>query len=615
VQIRSKPITLGFVFFVLAGQMVTAQPKVTSLKFRQELNIYEWLYLLRYTKQLDNKVIFAVREDFRSTLQSIPTSDLWKDNQNLRIDLSYPISDRLVASTQFFSHILKDQFSGFDNDVNFHAGSATLQYRPRPQVTLASTVSSKWQTQFQQSDQGFGYGMRADVSDFGFYGYSNDITVVGEQDVFPERKNQDINIRYKIERQFYESTADTVLLIFDRLRRDSFASDGEGIFVRNLVQTNKGVENRLSYRLASGASLFARNAIVATSFKVKNLKETESEVSKDDTGFESRHSIAIRLQSQEWFSHVGWSYRFRTRDDNRPQDTKPDPFGRFPTVGFDTEDVLVSLNLSSGLGLGAADSVGFYASVSRFKYDTSDTTNPNDHDQIKWLFTAGHSHRFSPELSLVWHTSVFLNHFVYIAGKFSSGNNWERNIQLSPEIIYRPAGRFSFRQKFTVRAKYRTFDFDDPETSNRNIVNRQFIATNVSTYSLSGRDRIEFGFNLELAEQGRFLYDRWQQNLALSWRNSEFGLRYVRYIGPDWKIVSGGNFFRQIRWEHKPNSEGKIEKREMNKHTNYGPVLEIAFRPQPSLELNFLGRVQFSSSSQRGNEHLNNFDVSLNWFF
>ncbi|TDI83836.1 MAG: hypothetical protein E2O78_07405, partial [Caldithrix sp.] len=156
------------------------------MKFRQELNIYEWLYLLRYTKQLDNKVTFAVREDFRSTLQSIPTSDLWKDNQNLRIDLSYPISDRLVASTQFFSHILKDQFSGFDNDVNFHAGSATLQYRPRPQVTLASTVSSKWQTQFQQSDQGFGYGMRADVSDFGFYGYSNDITVVGEQDVFPE---------------------------------------------------------------------------------------------------------------------------------------------------------------------------------------------------------------------------------------------------------------------------------------------------------------------------------------------------------------------------------------------------------------------------------------------
>ena len=596
----------------LAGAIA---PGSTTLSFRQDLNIYEWLYRLDYEKKIHKKLQFTIRENFRSTLQSISSRDLWKDNQQLTTGLNYAISKKLTARAELTSHLLSDQLAGFDNDVNFHSGAVSMIYESDDKVRIVPAIKSKWQTQLQQSDQGLGYSLRTDINDVDFYGYRNDISVVGELDHFPQRSNHDFVLRYRIERQFYEATADTFTLIVERLRRDSFDSDSDGLFVRKLIQENRGFENRLSYRLAPKATVFMRNAVLSSGFKVDNLRPDGNEIRKDDTGFESRHSLRLHYNSTSWFARVGWSYRFRTRDDNRRQEIMPDPFGRFPTVGFDTEDVLVTLDMNSGFKIGTKDSLGFFSSVSKFQYDTSDTTNPNDHDQIKWQFTFTHAHFFNPELKLVWRAGAFLNHFVFIASRFSGGNNWERNFQIKPEIIYTPGKRFSFRQAFLVRAKYQTFDFDNAETSNRNIVNRQFIVTNTTHYLASRRSRLELSFNIELAEQGRFFHDLWRQTLALSWRNSEVRALYRYHFDSHWQVASGGFLFRQIRYEHNLNSQGTREKRVRDKHTNLGPLLEISYRPSTSLELLFSGNIQFASSSRRNTENINSFDLNLNWFF
>ena len=255
------------------------------------------------------------------------------------------------------------------------------------------------------------------------------------------------------------------------------------------------------------------------------------------------------------------------------------------------------------------------ASASKFQYSTSDTTNPNDHDQQKWQITFSHAHIFNEDLKIAWGASAFLNHFVFISKKFSSNNNWERNFQLTPEIIYTQGNRFYFRQRFTVRAKYQTYDFDEPETSNRNIVNRQFIINTFSVYRFSPKSRFEISANYELAEQGRFFYDLWRQTLALSWRNSEVQLFYKHKIGSQIYLSTGGSFFRQIRWEHKIKSDGKTEKIIKDKHTNYGPSIELSYRPNNSLEINFLGNIHFANSSRKKTDTINIFDINLNWFF
>ena len=209
---------------------------------------------------------------------------------------------------------------------------------------------------------------------------------------------------------------------------------------------------------------------------------------------------------------------------------------------------MVTLTTRTGVGITQADSLGLFVSASKFQFDTSDTTNANDHDQLRWQVTVSHKHRFDKSLQLVWRASAFLNHFVFLSRKFSRGNNWDRNLQLTPTILYSPGRRFSFRQSFTVRAKYQTFDFDDETTSNRNLVNRQFIISNSISYQFSPSSRLEPGFNLELAEQGKLFYKLWRQQRALSWNNSEVRSTFRHRAGTNWQIAVGFSFFQQTRW-------------------------------------------------------------------
>jgi hypothetical protein len=591
-------------------------PRAVQLIFNQNLNIYDWLYGLNFQKSFGNGIDFKIREEFRSTLQRTSTDDLWKDNQSLVVNLSYPLANVSKVNARMFSHILSDPLARFDNDVSFYAGSLGVSFQPRSNFYVSTNVSSKWQSQLARSDQGFGYDLTAQLSDAVLDDYQNDFFFTGGQDFFPLRRNEDLKIRYEIKRQFYHATADTLTVFFDRLRRDNFDIAGGNYFVRKLTQTTRGVKNHLSYRIAAGATLFFTNYLASNTFRVDNIIDGDSaEVSKDDAGFESRHSAHFFWQRENWFNSLGWNFNLRTRDDRRVSSEPPDPFGRHPSLGFDTDETFVRLEWSSGLRVASRDSLGWFAAVSKFKYDTSDTLAPNNHDQLRWQMTLSHQHRFSWGLKLLWRGSVFLNHLVYISGRFSSGNNWERVVQLTPTILYEPSSVFKLQQNFTVRAKYQTYDFDDPITSTRNIANRQFITSSACTLTPTDRTKVEFSASLELAEQGKFFYNNWRQQLALSWLSQDLLLLIKRQLASALQLSIGGSLFHQARWNHRFSSQGSLTKTLRDKHTNVGPILEMAFRPSPSLEVAFYGNMQVVYSSQRRTERINRFDLNLHWFF
>jgi len=598
-------------------------PRVTKIGFSRDLNVFEWNYSLNYRKQIDRRLLFQIRENFRSTLQSVISGDNWKDNQNLDVSLGFPIAKKVQATTSFSSQILIDPLdtstgaaagSSFDNDFNVTEGKIDFNYKPISNVSITPSVTMKWQTQLEQHDQGYGFGLDAGIDRFNIDDYKNDFYFSGQQVSFPQRKNHDLHIKYRIERQFYESTADTLNIVVDRLRRDSFGIEGGEVFVRNLTQTNRGFENKLSYRVADNATLFINNSLYATSFRVNNEKRDSTEIKKDDTGFESSNSFRFNYKEPDWFATVGWESRIKSREDNR-EDKTPDPFGFNPTVGFDTEDILVKLHVMAGKKITETDSIGTAASISKFQYETTNETNPNDHDQQKWHFTVAHAHEFSPDLKLVWRASAFLNHFVFISGSFSDGNNWERTFQLTPQIIYKPNHKFYFRQRFTVRAKYQTYDFDQEELSNRNSVNRQFLINNFSTYRLSNQNQIEFELNYELAEQGRLFFDLWRQTLALSWHSIETQILYKHRFLSGLFFSTGANIFRQTRWEHVQRTSGESEKNVQSRHTNYGPIFEISYNPNNTMEVVLSGNVQISEPFRRQREYIQNYDINLNWFF
>lgn len=633
------PLLLLFCCSNLAAQYLrnfssTIKPQgQTVLDFGQDLNIYQWRSLLSYQTKAGERLLLSLRENYRATLQELPDEDLWKDEQQFAFDLKYALSNHWLLKSSIDSEVLSDDLSTFRNRIFHHSADLGASFQPNYYVELSAATAIKWQSQdallrktnpqnleiesesVTNRDRGLGLWGEATVNDYDYNGYRNNLLISGQQHFFPQRKNADFSLRYKVLKEFYSGTADTLILFFERLRRDSFDGDST-VFVRNLNQVQRGLENRLSYRVSADASAFFNMSVMTNSFRVHNIREDSVQVRKDDFGFESGNSFGFKIDKERWYGRIQWRYRQRTRDDNRPRE-EPDAFGRFPTIGFDKEDELVELTLTAGHILSNADSLGLYASVSKFQYDTSDTTNPNSHDQHKWQTTFSHKHRFNAALSLKWHISAFLNHFVFISSKLSGGNNWERNFQLAPEVLYSPGKHFSFRQAFVVRAKYQTSDFDDAATSNNNVVNRQFIMANNTYYEFASGNRIEGAFILELAEQGKLFYNLWRQSLALSWRKIEFRVLHKISWGGRLKFSYGGNFFKQIRWEHRLGSTGARERKLSSKHTNWGPVIEVVYQPGSNLELVFSGNIQIINSidSRRKIDPIRDLDLHLNWLF
>lgn len=591
-------------------------PRYSNIRFSQDLNILTWTYALGYDRQLGDRLYFELRERHESTLQRITARDLWKDNQNFDMRFALKLNDHLTLGPSFSADVRSDPLAGFDNNASLFRGGATLAVRPNDHIYVAPRVVSKWQTQFGQSDHGFGFGGRAEIEDWELYGYESDFALTAERDFFPQRNNDDLTVRYQIHREFYENTADTLVVLLSRRRRDSFDADQEGVFVRNLVQSQRRLENRLSYRVATDVDFYLRTSFASDVFTVNNLRPEGHDVRKDDHGLEAATLVRLDVQKPTWFATAFWDYQSRSHDDRRPAEKIVDPFGsRHPSLGFDTDQIRVSLGLRGGWRFSSSDSVGAYAAVSKFRYDTSDSTNPNSHDQLRWHLTFSHEHTFSPALRLLWRGNVFLNHFVYIASAFSGGNNWERVFQLAPEIRYRPSAAVDIRQSFTARAKYQTYDFDDPETTNRNVVNRQFLLTNVTNLRLTQRTWLEMRVNLELAEQGKLFYHLWRQRLAFSWRNEEVRLLFRHRRGDKFVFAPGCSFFQQVRRSHQVTAEGELSSRVQGRHTNLGPMLQVTYRPSENLEITVMGRTQVAFSSQQPTDHFSHVDVKLNWVF
>ncbi len=609
------PVAILWLFFVGSEGRAQSPLLDSRLIFSQDLNIYQWRYQLKFEKLWSNQLKLRLTEAFHSTLQKVAQRDLWKDVQDFKLGLAYPLTPRLSVRSQFFSYMLSDPLAGFDNDLVHHAVTFDVDYRMNRYLRVTPQVSSKWQTQLEQSDQGFGLGLSGNADAFEISGYTNDVAFLLQRDRFPRRVNEDVRLRYRLHRQFYRSTTDTLRLVVDRLRRDTFATDGRSVFVRSLTQASRGIENRLNYRVSSFSSFYMRNSFKSTSFGVRNVKEAATEVTKNDVGFESDHFFSLRFHRPRWAARVDWHYRFRSREDRRPRNKPPDPFERHPTVGFDSQEVMATLSVQGGYRLAARDSLAVYASVSKFQFETTNVTIPNDHDLLKWQFTLSHRHVWSPSLTLRWQLSAFLNHFVFISSKFSSGNNWERVLQLTPVLEYRPSGRLSFTQGFTVRARYLTFDFDDPNTSNRNSVNRQFLLWNVLNLSLSRYNWLEAAFNLELAEQGKLFYDLWRQRLALSWRNYELRVLFRRRLAAMLGLAAGVNWFYQVRWNHRTLAGGGLSKVVRDKHNNVGPIVQVSYRPSRKIEILLFANIQAVIASGRRTGYINDIDVNVNWVF
>jgi hypothetical protein len=585
-----------------------------SLGFSQDLNLYQWFMIAQYPLHLQNGLRIVFSEQFISSLQRMALGDKWKDDQNFSMAVRFPFSSRVTLRANLFSSLYRDQFSSLDNDKTLTAGRLGASFYPGSGIEISSSVGNSWEHRLGRTDRGLTFGLDIRADDVRLEGYHNRFQLGAVVDRYRERQNEDLNLTYRVHRQFYTDTADTLLVTVKRLRRDSYVADPLGIYVESLQRTMRQLRNLLRYRLSSAAVLRWTSTLSLSDVDIKRIVDGSTASQRGHDTFETENLGQLLLRGKRGFATFSIQFRSLSKRYNIPDSVRTSPFSRrFASVAYDIDGSTFSLSQQLGLRLGRRDSLGVFVSATRFRHDNSDSTNRDTHDEVRYHTSVALEHRFGQRLRLHWLASVYLDHFVYLDRRFSGSNKWTRIFRLMPTLYYQPSRSFGWKQSFEVRAQYVVFDFDELFATRNSYVVREFIVSDSLGLRLSEKTSANLEYRFEIEELGGFVWDRWLEQPRSAWQNHSLRFSLSYRPAPGFLIAPGLTFFRQERWRYLNRPGEPLAKRSQGVHRNIGPTLRFVYRPRPSLELVLEGNSRQVDSFEGNRFYISQYNLSLNW--
>lgn len=599
-------------FHPLGPQMPS---RLFSEGFRQEFNTYLWSYHLSTVHRVHNRWRVSLQEQFRSSMLQLQSEeDKWKDDHNLRVGLDFDLLPILTLNTSLASLIFVDRQSGFSNDIRTQWGSFGFQLAPFNRLMLGAKVGPKWDTRFAMHDHGVSYNLQANADNWEWDGYDNSLSFALGQDRFPVRQNNDLNLDYSVQKAFAPGTADSLRLYTNSRRRDNYASEVGDI--ESLREKLSGFENILRYNVSEGVQLSVNNSLQYKQVEVFSYAASEVQRRRKRNDQISNNGLYLMLLRRSFRGNVNLYYTTQQQlYDIKVGDTSMPFSRRTALVTPNNESSRLFFSTGFGADISHADSISAYFSVSRFQYDTPDTNNFDDHDELRINSRLVFQHRFRPELALEIQTGVNLYHLVYVFGERSADNNWNRIFRLAPSVDYNPSAWFRLKQTFEVLANYVDYDFEDQNVLTKSFVFRKFAMDDSLRWSFSRRSSVTLDYRLQLEENGQLSWEDWTERLLVTRQSHWSRLLLNHSATTQFGVSTGYGFYLRDEWRHKTDAFGIERKEKYVTFSSHGPILRFWYVSTDRLRLSFDSARQAVDAPGQKRYYINTIDVHLNWFF
>jgi hypothetical protein len=231
-----------------------------------------------------------------------------------------------------------------------------------------------------------------------------------------------------------------------------------------------------------------------------------------------------------------------------------------------------TVGLSSGVQLGAKDLLNLSGSASILRYDTPDSLNTDDRDELLLLFSAEETHRFSERLSLSVLADAALSHLVYLSRYQSANNTWNRIIRFKPSVTYRPVPWFETRNAAEVTANYTVFDFEDQIQTVKSFSFRQATWMDSTWIRLGSSVEVLFQGSLRLFERGLLRWSEFRERPEKYFVEQSYWPQVSASVADHLLITVGFRYFSQERYGY-VNGRRTFEGR----FTSAGPTVAFAW--------------------------------------
>jgi len=558
--------------FIVCAQESVVRPRVsplehdrvTTLHFDRTLNTFLWWGRLNFDRDFGSTQLRLSQESRSRIVKTDPKSI--KDDLTLALDLSSDLSPVWSMRSVGRSLLISDNRTVELSNLYQHQLLGGLEYRFSPLLRASLLGGYEFASQEGVRDQGFSYlteivgeGLRVEEFDA-------DMHIRSTASDLERRSPRADSLSLVLRRDFGGLSTNTLLVRYVNQEREFYAiadsaTAGEHRIEKNLFRRaarDLAITDTLIYAVDRTFRITARGGLlsrtITRAYQYKSATQPSAvPLDVKITEFSVHGSISFQKNFGDWLSSsLNLSY------DEREEKHAVEDEASLPSSVYDRQEQAARRlgNVARRTGLSAnmvaeitpSDRVRFGGSANLLRYDTPDTLNTDDRDELLISAGMGWSHTFSSHLVVDLLTDVSLSHMVYLSRLQSANNNWNRIVRLRAQVKYVPVSWFRNVTTSEVLANYTAYDFEEQVRSVRSFSFRQAYWTDSLAINLDRKiDAFVMG-SLRLYERGILKWKEFKERPENYFIEVSYWPQLAYTLDPELKIAVGYRVFYQDRY-------------------------------------------------------------------
>ncbi|MCK5148558.1 hypothetical protein KAR48_17515 [bacterium] len=475
--------------------------------------------------------------------------DKWKDKVKglLRIEKTFNPNFLIYTTASHFRYL--DRQSGRGRDIKAYDAVLGLRWQ-NSLGTLPVAVGIKEDRRHSITDTGPMIRGGINLSQLKINDYIHRFRTYGNVDWLNRRNNSTLDVAYQVHRQFSGNATDTLTAGMLQQRRDYYL-DSAG-----LIESRKGlnyqIQNRLTYPVGRTGKLRIRTGIAWRELAIHHVDKDDRSLQRKRNDYDTDLFIQHVISTQGFYSSFSIGI---TGNEERYKLGQTRSFSGRILATPDNRTKRTFAKIKIGYLWNHADSLDFSARIENTQYDTPDKANVDDHDELRWHTEIHFFHALSPWLKTHVRLSAHGNHLIYLSGQRSADNHWMRILRLQPSIIWTPNKRLRCIQRVNIMANYIDYDFEEMFPNLRSYLYRQLTIVDSVRYRLCNNINMVATYRLDLDENGKLHWSKWQEQRLLSRTAHAVALNFEYRPSPYWILAPGLFWYRRLGYQYTQGSE------------------------------------------------------------
>ncbi len=596
-----------------------------AIRFERNVNTYLWNANATYAYS-DSGISLNAVNTFTSSFISGQFRS-FRDEQNFTLSVVKKVTSPFSLAVEAQSFVLSDNQTLGNSNAGIHSGALGVQFRPTTNVSVTPLLGMRYDKQQHEQDEGINYRFHAIVDSIEFSGYRSKFSGHINQSDLGKRQFKNDTAKLHIATEFSPGSTDSVQVRWLLNKSDFYVPTDSNVIrtfgVRSNIRSRNeqlwGVQNILLYDIGKGFGtqfiVDVESRTITNAFRYKDLSVPLAipyNTSVRELRIEGGANLEFRTNST--LATIGFHLSERDEKhlleridgvDNAIQENRSRQESRLDNTAFKNT---VSANIFTIIS--PDDDLSFLSSISVLRYDTPDTTNTDDRDELLINLSLRETHHFSPVLTTAVTAEATLAHLVYISRNKSASNNWNRIFRLSPEVTYRPAENFRMFNSFEVLANYTVFDFESLIPTVKSYSYRQVAFLDTTSYDMTKRVGIDLFLNVRVFERGELRWKEFSERPLQRVEEVTFSPQ-VRYsFREHWYFAIGFRSFAQKRFNY-INTVRQFE----NTFLSAGPTTNIVIRLSSRSLIEVRGWKEFQRQSRGKVQEYSNMTMNVRYYF